>query len=163
MPSPCTPRAVSRSCTRNIIRITGTRTIDGKTSRETAYLITSLPAAHAQPADLQTAADSYTDVGSYGRVVAVAARTDASHSLGPGRAGTRDMPSSAGSRHRRSPCGLGGCGACRSAVVRSRTATTEGFLAATRSSIRRGGRPPGPTHSERWNIRTSPAQEPYGI
>ncbi|WP_407650817.1 ISAs1 family transposase [Actinoplanes lobatus] len=35
------------------VRITRTRTVDGKTSRETAYLITSLPAAHAQPADLQ--------------------------------------------------------------------------------------------------------------
>jgi predicted transposase YbfD/YdcC len=35
------------------VRITRTRTIDGQTSRETAYLITSLPAADAQPADLQ--------------------------------------------------------------------------------------------------------------
>jgi predicted transposase YbfD/YdcC len=34
-------------------RIIRTRTIDGKTSRETAYLVTSLTAADAQPADLQ--------------------------------------------------------------------------------------------------------------
>jgi predicted transposase YbfD/YdcC len=34
-------------------RITRTRTVNGKTSRETAYLVTSLPAADAQPADLQ--------------------------------------------------------------------------------------------------------------
>src|SRR5204862_2000446 len=35
------------------VRITRTRTINGKTSRETAYLVVSLPAEHAQPADLQ--------------------------------------------------------------------------------------------------------------
>ena len=35
------------------VRITRTRTLEGKTSRETAYLITSLPATDAQPADLQ--------------------------------------------------------------------------------------------------------------
>ncbi len=34
------------------VRITRTRIIAGKTSRETAYLIASLPAEHAQPADL---------------------------------------------------------------------------------------------------------------
>jgi predicted transposase YbfD/YdcC len=34
------------------VRITRTRIIAGKTSRETAYLITSLPAEHAQPTDL---------------------------------------------------------------------------------------------------------------
>jgi predicted transposase YbfD/YdcC len=34
-------------------RIIRTRTVDGKTSRETAYLVTPLPAADAQPADLQ--------------------------------------------------------------------------------------------------------------
>lgn len=35
------------------VRITRTRTIDGKTSRETAYLVVSLPAEHAQPDQLQ--------------------------------------------------------------------------------------------------------------
>ncbi|MFV2104913.1 hypothetical protein ACFHWY_28510, partial [Micromonospora sp. LOL_024] len=34
-------------------RIIRTRTVDGKTSKETAYLVTSLTAADAQPADLQ--------------------------------------------------------------------------------------------------------------
>jgi hypothetical protein len=34
------------------VRITRTRTIKGKTSRETAYLTVSLPAGQAQPADL---------------------------------------------------------------------------------------------------------------
>ncbi len=34
------------------IRITRTRIIAGKTTRETAYLIVSIPAEHAQPADL---------------------------------------------------------------------------------------------------------------
>lgn len=35
------------------VRITRTRTVKGKTSRETAYLIASLPAEHAQPDQLQ--------------------------------------------------------------------------------------------------------------
>lgn len=35
------------------VRITRTRTVEGKTSRQTAYLVTSLPAADAQPAELQ--------------------------------------------------------------------------------------------------------------
>jgi predicted transposase YbfD/YdcC len=35
------------------VRITRTRTVKGKTSRETAYLIVSLPAEHAQPDQLQ--------------------------------------------------------------------------------------------------------------
>jgi predicted transposase YbfD/YdcC len=35
------------------VRITRTRTVDGKTSRETAYLVISLPAEHAQPDQLQ--------------------------------------------------------------------------------------------------------------
>jgi predicted transposase YbfD/YdcC len=35
------------------VRITRTRTVDGKTSRETAYLVVSLPAEHAQPDQLQ--------------------------------------------------------------------------------------------------------------
>lgn len=72
----------------------------------------------------------------------MAARTDASHSLGPGGVGMRDLPGSASSRQRRGPCGLGGCGACRLAAARSRTATTDSLLAATRSPIRRGGSHP---------------------
>lgn len=35
------------------VRITRTRTVDGKTSRETAYLVVSLPAEYAQPDQLQ--------------------------------------------------------------------------------------------------------------
>jgi len=35
------------------VRITRTRTVKATTSRETAYLVVSLPAEHAQPADLQ--------------------------------------------------------------------------------------------------------------
>ncbi len=35
------------------VRITRTRTVAGRTSRETAYLVTSLPAADAHPQDLQ--------------------------------------------------------------------------------------------------------------
>src|SRR5439155_18119016 len=35
------------------VRITRTRTIKGKTSRETAYLVVSLPAEYAQPDQLQ--------------------------------------------------------------------------------------------------------------
>jgi predicted transposase YbfD/YdcC len=35
------------------VRITRTRTVDGQTSRETAYLVVSLPAEHAQPDQLQ--------------------------------------------------------------------------------------------------------------
>jgi predicted transposase YbfD/YdcC len=48
-----TPGGISFPHAQQAIRITRTRTVDGKTSRETAYLITSLPATHAQPADLQ--------------------------------------------------------------------------------------------------------------
>src|SRR6266511_764849 len=40
------------------VRITRTRTIKGKTTREMAYLVVSLPAEHAQPADLGTWARS---------------------------------------------------------------------------------------------------------
>jgi predicted transposase YbfD/YdcC len=36
------------------VRITRTRTIKGKTARETAYLIVTLPAQQAQPPDLHT-------------------------------------------------------------------------------------------------------------
>jgi hypothetical protein len=46
-----TPGGVAFPHAEQAVRIT--RTLDGKTSRETAYLITSLPAADAQPADLQ--------------------------------------------------------------------------------------------------------------
>lgn len=35
------------------VRITRTRTVNGKTSRETAYLVVSLPAEHAQPDQIQ--------------------------------------------------------------------------------------------------------------
>ena len=35
------------------VRITRTRTVAGKTTRETAFYTVSLPAEHAQPADLQ--------------------------------------------------------------------------------------------------------------
>jgi hypothetical protein len=36
------------------VRITRTRTIKAKTTRETAYLVMSLPAVDAQPVDLGT-------------------------------------------------------------------------------------------------------------
>jgi predicted transposase YbfD/YdcC len=48
-----TPGGIAFPKAQQAARITRTRTVDGKTSRETAYLITSLPAADAQPADLQ--------------------------------------------------------------------------------------------------------------
>lgn len=48
-----TPGGIGFPHAQQAVRITRTRTIDGKTSRETAYLITSLPATDAQPADLQ--------------------------------------------------------------------------------------------------------------
>lgn len=48
-----TPGGIAFPHARQAVRITRTRTVDGKTSRDTAYLITSLPAADAQPADLQ--------------------------------------------------------------------------------------------------------------
>jgi hypothetical protein len=52
--SPCTPRGgLGFPHAQQAIRITRTRTIGAKTSRETAYPVVSLPAAHAQPADLQ--------------------------------------------------------------------------------------------------------------
>src|SRR6266508_2549681 len=40
------------------VRITRTRTIKGKTTREAAYMVVSLPAEHAQPTDLGTWARS---------------------------------------------------------------------------------------------------------
>jgi hypothetical protein len=50
------------------IRITRTRTIKGKTSRETAYLIVSLPAEHTQPDQLQDWArlESHIETGCTG-------------------------------------------------------------------------------------------------
>lgn len=48
-----TPGGIAFSHAQQAVRITRTRTSGGKTSRETAYLVTSLPAADAQPADLQ--------------------------------------------------------------------------------------------------------------
>jgi predicted transposase YbfD/YdcC len=48
-----TPGGISFPHAQQAARITRTRTIDGKTSRETAYLVTSLPATDAHPGDLQ--------------------------------------------------------------------------------------------------------------
>jgi predicted transposase YbfD/YdcC len=48
-----TPGGIAFPHAQQAVRITLTRTVNGRTSRETAYLITSLPAADAQPADLQ--------------------------------------------------------------------------------------------------------------
>jgi predicted transposase YbfD/YdcC len=53
-----TPGGIAFPHAQQAVRITRTRTKHGKTSRETAYLITSLPAACAQPADLQNWARS---------------------------------------------------------------------------------------------------------
>src|SRR5205085_421235 len=49
-----TPGGISFPHAQQAVRITRTRTVNGKTSRATAYLISSLPATDAQPADLQT-------------------------------------------------------------------------------------------------------------
>ncbi|MER7283749.1 ISAs1 family transposase [Dactylosporangium sp. NPDC000244] len=48
-----TPGGISFPHAQQAIRITRTRTTNGKTSRETAYLTVSLAAGHAQPSDLQ--------------------------------------------------------------------------------------------------------------
>lgn len=48
-----TPGGIAFPHAQQAARIIRTRTVDSKTSRETAYLVTSLPAAEAQPADLQ--------------------------------------------------------------------------------------------------------------
>lgn len=48
-----TPGGIGFPHAEQAVRITRTRTTAGKTSRETAYLIVSLPATHAQPTDLQ--------------------------------------------------------------------------------------------------------------
>jgi predicted transposase YbfD/YdcC len=49
-----TPDGLGFPHAQQAVRITRTRTIKAKTTRETAYLVTSLPAADAQPADLGT-------------------------------------------------------------------------------------------------------------
>jgi predicted transposase YbfD/YdcC len=48
-----TPGGIAFPHAEQAVRITRTRITDGRTSRETAYLTVSLPAADAQPADLQ--------------------------------------------------------------------------------------------------------------
>jgi predicted transposase YbfD/YdcC len=48
-----TPDGIAFPHAQQAVRITRTRTVAGKTSRETSYLITSLPVADAHPADLQ--------------------------------------------------------------------------------------------------------------
>src|SRR5690606_27947155 len=48
------PRGLGFPHARQAVRITRTRTVKAKTSRQTAYLVMSLPAADAQPADLGT-------------------------------------------------------------------------------------------------------------
>jgi predicted transposase YbfD/YdcC len=47
-----TPEGLGFPHAAQAVRITRTRTVRGKTSRETAHLIVTLPAEHAQPADL---------------------------------------------------------------------------------------------------------------
>jgi predicted transposase YbfD/YdcC len=49
-----TPGGLTFPHAEQAVRITRTRTIKGKTTRETAYLVVSLPAEHAQPVDLGT-------------------------------------------------------------------------------------------------------------
>lgn len=53
-----TPGGLGFPCAQQAVRITRTRTIKGKTTRETAYLTISLPAGQAQPTDLGTWARS---------------------------------------------------------------------------------------------------------
>lgn len=53
-----TPGGLGFPHAQQAVRITRTRTIKGKTSRETAYLTTSLPAGQARPTDLGTQARS---------------------------------------------------------------------------------------------------------
>ncbi|MEU7999188.1 hypothetical protein AB0B83_28255 [Micromonospora sp. NPDC049060] len=48
-----TPGGIAFPHAEQAVRITRTRMIAGKRTRETVYLVASLPAAHAQPADLQ--------------------------------------------------------------------------------------------------------------
>ncbi|MDG4761847.1 ISAs1 family transposase [Micromonospora sp. WMMD710] len=49
-----TPGGIAFPHAQQAVRITRTRTVAGKTSRETAYLTVSLPAGQALPRDLQT-------------------------------------------------------------------------------------------------------------
>lgn len=49
-----TPDGLGFPHARQAVRVTRTRTVKGKTSREMAYLVMSLPAEQAQPADLAT-------------------------------------------------------------------------------------------------------------
>ncbi|GLY05489.1 hypothetical protein Acsp01_58680 [Actinoplanes sp. NBRC 101535] len=49
-----TPGGIGFPCAEQAIRITRTRTVASRTSRETAYLTVSLPAGHATARDLQT-------------------------------------------------------------------------------------------------------------
>ncbi|WP_456316009.1 ISAs1 family transposase [Rhizomonospora bruguierae] len=48
-----TPGGIAVPHAQQAVRITRSRTVAGKRTRETVYLVASLPAAHAQPADLQ--------------------------------------------------------------------------------------------------------------
>ncbi|MGW3606509.1 hypothetical protein [Micromonospora sp. NPDC005161] len=48
-----TPGGIGFPHAQQAVRITRSRTVAGKRTRETVYLVASLPAAHAQPADLQ--------------------------------------------------------------------------------------------------------------
>ncbi|MEU4643392.1 ISAs1 family transposase [Micromonospora sp. NPDC023814] len=48
-----TPGGIGFPHAQQAVRITRTRTAAGKRTRQTVYLVASLPAAHAQPADLQ--------------------------------------------------------------------------------------------------------------
>src|SRR6266540_2761826 len=55
---PTTPSGLGFPHAEQAVRITRTRTIKGKTTREAAYMVVSLPAEHAQPTDLGTWARS---------------------------------------------------------------------------------------------------------
>jgi predicted transposase YbfD/YdcC len=48
-----TPGGIGFPHAEQAVRITRTRIVNGKTTREMAYLVVSLPAEHAQPVDLQ--------------------------------------------------------------------------------------------------------------
>ncbi|WP_306797922.1 ISAs1 family transposase [Salinispora arenicola] len=48
-----TPGGIGFPHAQQAVRITRTRTVAGKRTRETVYLVASLPTAHAQPTDLQ--------------------------------------------------------------------------------------------------------------
>jgi hypothetical protein len=61
-----TPGGIGFPYAQQAVRITRTRTIKGKTTRETAYLTISLPADQARPADLGTWARSEWHIDSPG-------------------------------------------------------------------------------------------------